>query len=174
MKNVGNEFERIYMEYSDKIFSYIFILVNDRTIAEDLTQETFIRVYHSLDRFKGESSIYTWITMIARNVSIDYLRRKNRFLFFKLEHFRLESQEQSPQDVLLKNERIRDLYNAIKKLKLSYQEVLILRKVKGFSIKETSIILGWDETKVKNTTTRALSRLRKELMKRGDYNEHAI
>jgi RNA polymerase sigma-70 factor, ECF subfamily len=174
MSRLSAEFEQIYMDHSDKIFSYIFLLVKDNGVAEDLTQDTFIKVYKSFEDFKGDSSIYTWIIKIARNTTIDYLKRKNRFAFFRINQFRLDSKESSPPEILLKNENVKILYDAIKSLKLNYQEVIILRKIKGFSIKEVSTILDWDETKVKNTTTRALAGLKKELMKRGEPNEKAL
>lgn len=174
MKYLKNEFESIYTSYSDKVYSYIYMLVKDSGIAEELTQETFIKVYYHIDEFQGDSTLYTWITRIARNVSIDFIRKNNRFQFLKLDYFQLKSTEHSPTEVVLESERTKLLYSAIKTLKLSYQEVLILRKIKGFSIKEVAIILGWDETKVKNTTSRAMSALKKEILKRGVQFEDAI
>ncbi|MGG1833286.1 sigma factor-like helix-turn-helix DNA-binding protein [Cytobacillus firmus] len=75
---------------------------------------------------------------------------------------------------MIKGEKVTLLYEAIRHLKLSYQEVLILRKIKEFSIKETAEILNWSENKVKITTSRALAALKKELQKRGEIHEELI
>lgn len=69
---------------------------------------------------------------------------------------------------MIKGEKVTLLYEAIRRLKLSYQEVLILRKIKEFSIKETAEILNWTENKVKITTSRALAPLKKNCRKGGN------
>lgn len=170
----ADAFEHLYLEYSDKIFSYIYLLVNDKEVAEDLTQDTFIKAYRSLDQFNGESHLFTWLFRISRNVTIDYLRKRRLFTFFSIEKFQFESNQQTPLEIVMKGERVTILYEAIRNLKLSYQEVLILRKIKEFSIKETAEILNWNENRVKITTSRAIAALKKELMKRRENNEEVI
>lgn len=175
MKRVSAEtFEQIYKEYSDKIYGYIFLLVNDQEIAEDLTQDAFIKAYKCLDQFNGESQLFTWLFKISRNVTIDYLRKKNRFKFFSIEKYQFESEYHTPLEIIMKGEKIKNLYEAIRNLKISYQEVIILRKIKEFSIKETAEILQWNENKVKITTSRALAALKKELIKRRENHEEVI
>lgn len=175
MKRVSAEaFEQIYNEYSDKIYGYIFLLVNDKEVAEDLTQDAFIKAYRCLEQFNGESQLFTWLFKISRNVTIDYLRKRNRFKFFSIERYQFESEHHTPLEIIIKGEKITHLYEAIRNLKISYQEVLILRKIKEFSIKETAEILQWNENKVKITTSRALAALKKELMKRRENHEEVI
>lgn len=170
----ADAFEHLYLEYSDKIFSYIYLFVNDKEVAEDLTQDTFIKAYRSLDQFNGESHLFTWLFRISRNVTIDYLRKRRLFTFFSIDKFQFESNQQTPLEIVMKGERVTILYEAIRNLKLSYQEVLILRKIKEFSIKETAEILNWNENRVKITTSRAIAALKKELMKRRENNEEVI
>lgn len=79
---------------------------------------------------------------------------------------------------MLKEEAVQELYYAINKLKLNYREIIILRKIQFLSIEETSIVLGWSESKVKSTLQRAIEALRKELEKQrkgvvGDEQEEA-
>ncbi|QED47299.1 RNA polymerase sigma factor [Cytobacillus dafuensis] len=175
MKKVSSEaFEQLYNEYSDKIYGFIFLLVNDREVAEDLTQDTFIKAYKNINQFNGESQLFTWLFRISRNVTIDYLRKKRLLKFFSIEKYQFESDQQTPIEIVMKGEATTILYEAICKLKLSYQEVLILRKIKELSIKETAEILNWNENKVKITTTRAIAALKKELMKRRESNEEVI
>ena len=158
---LSHNFEEIYQLYSDKVYGYIYLLVRQKDIAEDLTQETFIKAYRYLNQFKGESSIYTWLIKIARNTVYDFFRRKKlvSLLSFKKEPIT----EETPQEILLKGEEVRRLYETIMRMKTEYRDVLILRKVKELSIKETAEILDWDEVKVKNTTSRAMQSLKKLL-----------
>lgn len=175
MERVSIEgFEQLYNEHSDKIYGYIFLLVNNKEVAEDLTQESFIKAYKCLEQFNGESQLFTWLFRISRNVTIDYLRKKNRFKFFSIDKYQFESEKQTPLEIVMKGEDITTLYEAIRSLKMNYQEVLILRKIKEYSIKETAEILNWNENKVKTNTLRAMTALKKELMKRGETYEEII
>ncbi|WP_079508180.1 RNA polymerase sigma factor [Mesobacillus jeotgali] len=167
-------FQKVYEEYSDKVYGYLLLLTGKKEVAEDLTQETFLRVYKNIHQFNGDSQIFTWLVKIARNVAIDHLRRGRRLRFFSLDRYAIQSSQPSPVEIIVKGEKTSLLYKAIKALKLNYQEVLILRKIKEFSIKETALILGWSESKVKITTSRAMAALKKELKRRGELIEEII
>ncbi len=78
MKNI----EKIYKLYKDDIFKYLFSLTYDPNLSEDLLSETFIRAIKSIGRFKGDSSIKTWIFSIARYSWYDYLRNENKEIPF--------------------------------------------------------------------------------------------
>jgi RNA polymerase sigma-70 factor, ECF subfamily len=172
--NYSTHFQKVYEEYSDKVYGYLLLLTGKKEVAEDLTQETFLKVYKHYDQFNGDSQMFTWLVKIARNVAIDYLRRGNRLRFFSLDKYVVQSCQPSPVEIIVKGEKTTLLYKTIKSLKLSYQEVLILRKIKEFSIKETAMILGWSESKVKITTSRAMAALKKELKRRGELIEEII
>ncbi|WP_102274044.1 RNA polymerase sigma factor [Cytobacillus massiliigabonensis] len=168
----ADTFEQLYKEYSDKIFSYIYLLVNDKEDAEDLTQDTFIKVYRNLDKLYGKSNLFPWLFSISRNVTLDYFGKKSLLTTFSLDKYQFESNQQTPLELIMKGERMNILYEAIHNLHLSYQKVLILRKIKELSIKETAEILNWNENRVKITTSRAIAALKRELMKkRKNYDE---
>ena len=78
MKNI----EKIYKLYKDDIFKYLFSLTYDPNLSEDLLSETFIRAIKSMGRFKGDSSIKTWLFSIARYSWYDYLRNENKEIPF--------------------------------------------------------------------------------------------
>lgn len=80
-----DEFEDIYEMHSDKVYSYIFLLVRNKETSEDLTQETFIKAYRNIKSFRKESSIYTWLTQIARNTVFDFYRKKRLRQFFNFQ-----------------------------------------------------------------------------------------
>ena len=151
----------LYNLYSDNVFKYVFYMVHDLHIAEDLTQETFIKVLRHLDTFQFQASIQTWVYQIARNTTLDYLRRKKLVGFFdpgKLVHL-IKGTEKSAIDQVTQTEEKEQLYRHLFSLKKEYREVLILRKINELSVKETAVILKWSEDKVKSMTARALKKL---------------
>lgn len=74
----SNEIEEWYAQYHQTIFKYILLLIKDFQQSEDLTHETFVKAFEHQQSFKRDSSVKTWLFSIARNVSIDYLRKQKR------------------------------------------------------------------------------------------------
>lgn len=173
-----NNIERIvtewYDRYSDSVFSYIFVMVRDYQLAEDLTQETFIKAYKKHHSFEKRAEPKTWLFRIARNITIDYIRKQKPISLLKELFHTKQDTDPSPQDVMELREVSEELYRALNNIKPHYREVIILRKLKGFSTKETSDVLNWSESKVKSTLHRAIPALEKQLTKEGFLNEKTI
>ncbi|MBU9720167.1 MULTISPECIES: RNA polymerase sigma factor [Bacillaceae] len=159
-----------YEKYSDSIQSFIYIMVHDFQQSEDLMQDTFFRAYRKLDTFKGESTEKTWLFSIAHNVTIDFLRKRKTLQLFK-GVFRETPSGDTPESVYMLKEENNELFLALNELKDQQKLVITMRKIKGFSIKETSEILGWSETKVKTTLHRALPVLESKMKNRGIFYE---
>lgn len=83
----------------------------------------------------------------------------------------IKSSELTPEQTVTLNESEKELYMALGKLNRKYREVIILRKIKSFSIKETAEILEWRESKVKSTLFRAMGALKKQLEREGYEHE---
>ncbi|MCT8137338.1 RNA polymerase sigma factor [Anaerobacillus sp. CMMVII] len=171
MSKKKNEISEWYVDHSEAIFKFIVMMIHDYQKAEDLTQETFIKAYKFYDSFQHNSSPKTWLFRIAHNVTVDYLR-KNKPLFFIKNLFLTIDVSPLPEEVVEIKEGVKEIYKLLQCLKSSYREVIILRKIKSFSIKETSEILGWSESKVKSTLARALVEFEEVLLKEGyDYEK---
>ncbi|MGM7681602.1 RNA polymerase sigma factor [Cytobacillus sp. Hm23] len=168
MDNKNKEVLHLYDVYSKRIFKFIYTLTNDYHKSEDLTHDTFIKIKNSLHQIKNRGKMETWIFQIAHNVTMDYLRR-NKFNI--IEHLKplLKEKETIPstESVFITNESVSDLFKALRQIKPTYREVIILRKIEELSIKETAVILGWSESKVKSTLSRAMKALHKELTEGG-------
>lgn len=67
-------FEEIYSSYEKPVYNYVLRMVQDKPLAEDLTQDIFIKIYQNLTKFRGEASLSTWIYRIATNTYLDYFR----------------------------------------------------------------------------------------------------
>lgn len=134
--------------------------------AKDLTHDTFIKAFDRIESYEGGNEKY-WLCRIARHICIDYHRRKK--MKYPLDSFKelLKTNDNLPEQIVILDEASQQLYKALKKLKKSYQEVILLRKIQGLSIEETSKLLGWNESKVKVTLHRSLKALKVQLKKEG-------
>ncbi|MED4015873.1 RNA polymerase sigma factor [Sutcliffiella cohnii] len=160
-----------YGTYSDEIYRYAVMITGDHELAKDLTHDTFIKAFHSMESYRGETNERNWLYRIARNTAYDELR-KRRPIRFVLDTFaaNLPASDYIPELVTEQGEYEAQLYRSLQKIKRTYREVIILRKVKELSIRETAEILNWSEGKVKTTLHRALEALKKQMQKEG-YRE---
>lgn len=154
-----------FHQYSDEIFNFLIYRIGHADV-DDLVQEVFIRAINGFEQFKGESKPKTWLYSIARNIAIDEIRRRNRKKSKSL--VSLETSEElstdiTPELILGLKEENKELYEAIQSLKSNYRDVIILRGIRGISVKETSEILSWNEKKTRLTYYRAKLALQKRL-----------
>ncbi|WP_261177238.1 RNA polymerase sigma factor [Anaerobacillus sp. CMMVII] len=162
-----------YGLYSDEIYRFILMMIGDHAEAKDLMHDTFLRAYNGLASFEGKASEKNWLYKIARNTTIDF-QRKRRPIQYVVESFTTyPSAERCPEQLATLGEAEEILYRSLKKLKRPYQEVIILRKIKGLTIEETAEILNWNESKVKNTLFRGLAALKQQMEKEGYNHETA-
>lgn len=167
--NYEESIEEIYDTYYKDVYHFLIHFIGNRYDAEDLTQEVFIRVLKSLQRYNSQSSMKTWILSISKHVAIDYLRRKKFYSLFKDGFFNgLHSPEKGPMEMLEAKNKSEFIQVAISSLKPSYRAILILRGINEFSIKETAEILNCSEAKVKVNYHRALKKLQEKLKFQGE------
>ncbi|NOX32692.1 MAG: sigma-70 family RNA polymerase sigma factor [Deltaproteobacteria bacterium] len=176
----------IHNQYSPAIARYLTRLTGSSDVAEDLTQEVFIKVNNGLGKFKGDSSLSTWIYKIATNIAIDRSRSK---FFQKIEkqtvsRDKLENQEwsnielmskeeKSPEQQMVNNEMNDCIRSYINRLKENYKTVIWLCDYEGLKNRETAEVLGVSIETVKIRLHRARAKL-KEMMNNGCdiYNNH--
>ena len=107
-------------------------------------------------------------------VDFFFLRKRRPSKFFK-EVFLLQKDNNSlPEEMIRIKEESSELYKALGEIKDTYRKVIVLRKIKGFSIEDTAKILSWSESKVKSTLFRAIPALKKQLIKEGYLDEKTI
>ncbi|MBS4220983.1 RNA polymerase sigma factor [Bacillus sp. FJAT-49711] len=169
--NKRNELQEWFTQYHQTIFKYILLMVKDFHQAEDPMQETFVKAYKYHHTFNRDSSAKTWLFSIAHNVTVDYLRKKKPVRLLQGILNAKQDSSPIPEEVIQMKESAIELYQALYNLKESYREVIILRKIKGFSISETSKILNCSKGKVKQTLFRAIPALEKQLLQEGFINE---
>jgi len=166
------QFEAIYDQYRDRIRNYIAVKTSS-TVADDLTQQVFLKAMESFHLFKHNSSLFTWIFKIAQNIVKNEYRTKSRNRELAQEVIDYESQSISLD--IAKDVDIRiDISAALAKLNELDQQIISLRFFVDCTLLEISKIIGMRESAVKNRLYRALDKLKKELKEWGDITIMSI
>ena len=162
-------YKRIICEHYRSIYRFTVYLSGDRGLAEDLTQETFTSAWAKISHYDGRASLRTWLHRIAYNKFIDSQRSCQRRA--GLEAGLKESAPDArtspnPLHQLAKDEHIRLLYEAMRKLDSSEYVAIVLHYVQGFSFREMTRVLDEPVGTIKWRTSQALKRLRALLIGR--------
>lgn len=156
---------KFYMEaYGDAILRTCYLYLKDQYLAEDAAQETFIRVYENMEKFRGESSEKTWITKIAVNVCKNYIRKN----WFQKERTCLNEERQIEGGYQIVEENA-DLVPAILNLPEKYREVLVLYYYREFTAKEIADILQLTEAAVLQRLKRGRDRLKSQFKEEQEW-----
>ncbi|MFI6344806.1 ECF subfamily RNA polymerase sigma factor, BldN family [Streptomyces sp. NPDC050560] len=154
-------FGRLYDQYSDTVYRYIYYRVGGKATAEDLTSETFLRALRRIGTFTWQGRDFgAWLVTIARNLVADH---------FKSSRFRLEvttgemldanEVERSPEDSVLESLSNAALLDAVRRLNPQQQECVTLRFLQGMSVAETARVMGKNEGAIKTLQYRAVRTL---------------
>jgi len=169
--NTTLTFAEVFEDYRQAILNYLSGMTQNTAEAEDLTQETFIRVNNNLHTFRGESSLSTWLYRIASNRVIDHVRRR-RMILVPLEApagetrgvpREVAARARNPQENLLDRESARGVAEAIGDLPSEYRELIILRHFQHRSYEEIAHIKDSPLGTVKNRLFRAREALRRRV-----------
>jgi len=167
-------FYAIYNTYKRPILNFVYRLLGDKQAAEDITQETFIKVYLNLSTFVPRGKLSSWIYAIASNLAKNEMRRDKRFSRVSLEEVVSDGEdpitlndilfdEKSGPDALLDNENLKQLiHHVIHAIPFKYRQVLVLCDMQNLSYEETARILGCSV----GTIASRLSRARAEFIRR--------
>ncbi len=158
--------------YKDKIYQLAFRMVGNRQEAEDIAQETFLRVYANLHTYDESYKFSTWIYRIATNLCIDRGRKKRPDFSLDEEvegnegldwYSRLPSKEQTPEEQVVTQELQDTVQEAISKLSPKYRSIIILRYIEDLSLQEISDVLKLPVTTIKTRIHRGREALRGKL-----------
>lgn len=161
-------FETIYEEHKQSIYAYLYYMTKDIEVAEDLCQETFLKIYLNLKKFKGDCSIKTWCMTIARNTFLSWVKKKQVVCVeINEELVGSKSNKNEPEHRMITKEQGEFIKGILLMLKEEYRTVIILRDYEGLSYKEIGLITNLSETKVKVTIYRAREQYKKLFEKLG-------
>ena len=169
-------YRELLRRYERPVFSLVFRMVRDRTIAEDLAQDTFVKVLNHIDRYRPEFKFSSWLFKIANNVAIDHLRKRqlNTVSMDGSPHagtaaeieatsFELADGSESALQEMVSRELGSAIEGAIAQLRPEYRSCILLRHVEGRSYEEIAATLDLPLGTVKTFSHRARHQLRELL-----------
>jgi len=152
----------------DALFGYAMTLTRDRTAAEDLVQETYVRGARGANQLADDSNLKNWLFVVMRHAWLNQLRHQNKGpRFVGLEDFSSgmwrADENTNPQIIYLRKLERNEIRLAIEGLPLTYREVVVLRDLEGFSYQEIATVLDCPAGTVMSRLARGREKLRRTL-----------
>jgi RNA polymerase sigma-70 factor (ECF subfamily) len=165
-----DSFNILVDRYKNRLINFVYRFVRDYDVAEDIVQETFLRVYRHRHNYKAIANFSTWIFTIAGNLAKSELRRRKRWKLFSVDAVNEDEKKFDIPDDGIQPDRATSvsmlddsIQNAIETLQVKYKEALILRDIEGMSYKQIADITGVPVGTVKSRVNRARKKLQKKL-----------
>lgn len=170
-------FEELVRRYQRPITGYVYRMLNNYDASLDVTQEVFIKVYNSLEKYSAEYKFSTWLYRIAHNAAIDWMRR-NSVVQQSLEaenadgtyQLQIESAQPTPEQMRERSEWRREIESVVKCLPTVYRELILLRHAQDLSYDEIAEVMNLPLGTVKNRLFRAREMMREIFVERGFTN----
>jgi RNA polymerase sigma-70 factor, ECF subfamily len=157
----------LIQHFGQDVWNFAFSLTQQRSLADDITQDAFLKAFRNLETFKGQSHIKTWLLSITRNVAADY----RRSAFFRkvtlTERFSNPGISPSAEYEALDRLASNEVWKQVLRLPVKYREVLVLYAHNGLQMKEIAQLLDISEGTVKSRLFRARVKI-SDMLKRGE------
>lgn len=157
----------IIRDYKDGLTLFLNGYVGNMTAAEELMEDTFVKLVVKRPRYTAKFPFKTWLYTIGRNAAIDYLRKSSRRAEITDEEFGALPAEDSPERSYIKEEQKRTLRRALGRLKTEYREALYLSYFEELSNAEIAEVMRKSRRQIENLIYRGKQSLRSELEKEG-------
>lgn len=177
-------FNQLAAAYSKRIYNVALRMLGDREDAADVTQETLIKLYRSLNSFRGDAAFSTWVFRISVNSCRDalraaYRRRERVFSDFgeegdSLPDFEPADYSAMPEDILVAGEEQRYLCALIDGLEPRYRLAVALREVSGLSYQEIAVAANISLGTVKSRLNRARAAMREQVLRDAEHNPQLL
>lgn len=161
------EFEHFYKKYASMLYRTAYRMVKNDADALDIVQDAFIRIFNSLEKFRNESHIKTWMYRIVMNLCYDYFRKRKRILFVSEKDIfdsevdqQISVNENGGKFIELENQRKLNLKTALERLTLRQKTVFNLRIYEEMSYEEISKIMKIKVGTAKATFFQAVEKLK--------------
>lgn len=156
------EFERVYREQKDAVYGYLLYMTGDEQTAQDLVQETFLKIYLNLHRFRQESSMKTWCIAIAKNTYLSWRKKKRPLIVEEKFGFHVADGKPIPEEKIISEEKSKLIRQVLFSMKEEERQLLLLRDHEKLSYREIGKLLGVSEIVVKGRIFRARERYREK------------
>ncbi|WP_181884516.1 sigma-70 family RNA polymerase sigma factor [Neobacillus piezotolerans] len=161
-------FKQLMDLYTEKVYLLAYSFVKDRGLAEDISQEVFLKVYKYLDRYRGEAELGTWIYRITVNTSKDFLKKKSwKQLLLQKSFFEGLKRTESTETSFFKADQNEQLLQTVLTLPVKYREVIVLFYFYDVTIHKLAEMLHLNTNSVKTRLSRGRDILKRKLKAKG-------
>ena len=160
-------FEMLVTRHISRIYNFIYRLTGEAEVAQDITQDTFVKVWKNLRKYNERFAFNTWIISIARNTTIDWLRKKRSYVFSDFNKEEGDSFEDSladiealPDEIFERKEIEKTLQEALTHISIEQKTILLMHLSEGLTFEDISDIIKKPMNTVKSTYRRGILKLR--------------
>lgn len=163
----------IIKDYKDGLIFFLNGIVQNLYTAEELTEETFVKLVVKKPRFSEKCSFKTWLYTIGRNIALDYIRANSRISDVPIdEYHHMSNDEDDLEKSYIREEQRIIVHKALAKLKSEYRQVLYLIYFEGFDNKQAATVMKKSKRQIENLIYQAKRSLKSELLKENfNYEE---
>ena len=154
--------EKLVERHLDFVLNFVYLIVRNQPVAEDITQETFVKAWQNLSKYNDQYKFKTWLGNIAKNTAIDYLRKQKNLNFSELgdsfEHMIAD------HSAVLDQEQLFDIANidsVVQTLPDRYRKIIELYYMKGLNFRQIGTVLNESINTVKTKHRRAITQIKK-------------
>ena len=170
-------FEALVRAYEKKVYCLALRMCGSGDDAFEIAQDAFLSAWRGLGSFRGESSFSTWLYRLTSNAAVDFLRRRRRqgeslSLDDEDSYYEAPDPAPGPQQRAESRELRQALAQGLAALSPEHRQVLLLRELQGLSYEEIAAALALDLDTVKSRIARARDRLRKYLLRSGNFSDY--
>ena len=133
-------FDQVYEEYFEQVYRYILSISQNQNLAEEITQETFYKALRSLDKFRGESSLKSWLCAIAKNIWISGQRKKKAEPIEEVDT--IADTSIGPEESIMLQDQSMHIHRLLHEIDEPYREVFTLRTLDQLSFGDIGDIFG--------------------------------
>jgi len=166
----GMNIYELYTTYFNDVYKFVFTLTKNKSLTDDIVQETFTRAYINLNNFRHPPN-KAWLFTVSRNLFYDYLRTNNKTIDSEYNFSIIPDHKSSPEENLFKKEHIKKLHQEILNLKKNYREAIIYFYIKELSYKEAASRMKITETNFKSILFRARRKLKRSIERKDEFFE---
>jgi len=161
-------FRELLETHQSKVYHLLLGMLRSPELASDLTQETFIKAWKNLDRFRLDSTFWTWLYRIAYRVALDYIKLKKYDLaYLAEEEVNLKAEEKTePLAAVLEQSRNQELFSALQELSFNNRVAIVLYYFQGLSYKEIAAVTKRRLGSIRTDLYRGKNKLREILCRR--------
>ncbi len=166
-------FVDIVREYNDGLVLYLNSIVGNIAVADEISEDVFVKLGVKRPHFAGKSSFKSWIYAIGRNAALVYLRKAGKEPFVAYDDYVTDPDEETLENRYIKQEEKITLHRAINRLKPNYRQVIWLLYFEGFDTRQTARIMKKSVHNIEVTVSRARQAL-KEILNEEGFNREEL